>query len=621
MYKDRLRKWGITKNVKASDINTLHLMNRSNNGRHNTITTPSPPDRHQDGAAPSDSSTSPRSFSSSPGSSEQPTREPEFFIVGSRIIRSDRLQQALQRRAALARRAMAKTDRQSHPYPVPMRPPETLGQRQKNQIDGPFLEDLPAGAARLVWQGGRRDSSIIRPVTATCPTPYCYQPAAPVRLRLPEQILQNSQAFIQGLFDLPLPPASPSSSRVLISPHSPIQTLRLTFEETLGTLTHLDPTPNRTRFAFSSLNAAFALFRPCITGTSSTATTTTVTPAHNHDPQFLLILTQLLALCIYFRRPEILSLLVGYLHELTAVVLGATHPLARVCRDLWEMATTVTTTRKRRKGGLHEGRWEKEKDEEEEKLMIRRMSDICQNLAESSWRLLSTHLYPHAHQIDDVFVHLTATYGDVLDSLGRADKNEAFLRYVLEERMMSPPPPAPPPPHSIPPNDDDDTDPSLSSFTLPTITEEPPSSSSPVRIDLRIRLEVHLILALRRRGKYPEALARIHRIRAEIAQLSNSHSPSHAHLDEDAIADMNYEALRVNGLCEIGRGDLAQGRALLEEAFELMQATRGRYHPRTTRALRDCVRWAEQGSLGQEGLMRELEERLARVSLEGEGLL
>lgn len=299
-------------------------------------------------------------------------------------------------------------------------------------------------------------------------------------------------------------------------------------------------------------------------------------------------------------------------------------------------------TRKRKRGGGGRGggvgrQGDRDRDEEEEEEeaeaaaveeednMLRRMNDICKIVAEACWRLFRAHLYPHPHLIDDVFVHLTAAYGDVLDSVGREDENEAFLRYVVEEMMMSPqPPPSPspsPPPHPIPPDDNDDNDDdddegtntSLSSVPSPPIIR---ASSSPVSLDRRIRMEMHLVLALRRRGKFPEALTRLHRIRAEIAQLS-----SHNEDDDNRIAELTYEVLRLSGLCEIGRGELVKGRALHWEAFELMQAKRGKYHPRTTRALRDCVRWEEQGSPGQEGLLRELEERLARFSLEGEGLL
>lgn len=580
MYKDRLRKWGIAKNIKTSDINTLELMN------HSTIKhsgppplTPSP-EHHQH---------------QSPDQQQQP----EFFVVGSRVVRFERLQQALQRRAAVARRATMKND------------PRQINLINVNASDSipPFLVNLP-GAARRMHH---------RPLAPTSPTTY--QPLAPETFRIPEQILQNSHAFIQGLFDFPSS-SSPSSS-ALISLRGPIQTLHLTFEETIGNLTQLRATPQRTRLAFQSLDTAFALLRPCLT---------------SHDPQFLLILTQLLALCVYSRRLEIMGMLLGYLQELTAVVLGAGHPLTRVCRDLRTMAMV---TRKRKRGGGGRGggvgrQGDRDRDEEEEEEeaeaaaveeednMLRRMNDICKIVAEACWRLFRAHLYPHPHLIDDVFVHLTAAYGDVLDSVGREDENEAFLRYVVEEMMMSPqPPPSPspsPPPHPIPPDDNDDNDDDdEGTNTSLSSAPSPPSiraSSSPVSLDRRIRMEMHLVLALRRRGKFPEALTRLHRIRAEIAQLS-----SHNEDDDNRIAELTYEVLRLSGLCEIGRGELVKGRALHWEAFELMQAKRGKYHPRTTRALRDCVRWEEQGSPGQEGLLRELEERLARFSLEGEGLL
>lgn len=146
-------------------------------------------------------------------------------------------------------------------------------------------------------------------------------------------------------------------------------------------------------------------------------------------------------------------------------------------------------------------------------------------------------------------------------------------------------------------------------------------------------MEMHLILALRRRGKYPEALDRLGRIRAELGLSSFSSFPpstlsisitQQQHYDisvhgdgDDATAELIYEVLRIDGLCELGGGDSQKGRALLWEAFELMQRTKGKYSPRTTRALRDCVRWwGEPDEAAM--LMRDLEERLPRFSLEGE---
>lgn len=213
----------------------------------------------------------------------------------------------------------------------------------------------------------------------------------------------------------------------------PVQRLRLTCEETMGNLNQLQGTQNPTRFAFQFLDDAFSMIRPCLTA---------------HDPQLVLILTQLLALCVYFRRPEIMALLLGYLRELTVVVLGGHHPLTVLCRELQglcrEEEKQAGEQKEKEKGGPG-GRGKKEAVVAKE----RRMVEICKLTAQSSWHLLRTRLYPSggAHdRIDDTFVHLTAAYGDVLDSLGRADENEEFLRQVVEEieRLPDHPPSSPP---------------------------------------------------------------------------------------------------------------------------------------------------------------------------------
>lgn len=225
------------------------------------------------------------------------------------------------------------------------------------------------------------------------------------------------------------------------------------------------------------------------------------------------------------------------------------------------------------------------------------MAEICQRTAESSWHLFRIRLHPRfkltgrQRHINATFVHLTAAYGDVLDSLGRLDENEAFWRSVLEDIQKG--------------------------FTIsPYLT----------------RLEMHLIYALRRSGNYLEALNRLERIRDELHNnYSSWSSPStpptsatnqlhqRRPYEEDtpilvhhtAMTELKYEVLSVHGLCEVEGGDAKNGRAILREAFELMEKTYGTDSPRTTRALRDCVQCCGDPDRQLE-LMNGLGERLAR---------
>lgn len=595
MYKDRLRKWCIAKNIKASDINTLQLM-ATTKCKVVSQTVSSPDHQHHHHPDLPDNP-----YQAHQQTPPPPQSTPEFYVVGSRVIRSDRLQQAIQRRTAMARRAMMRKDHNT----VSSTPPP------QGWTDDSFL------------LSGCRPPFFVPILQSSSSPPTMsryYQPLAPEALRVPEKILQNSHAFIQGLFDLSSPSSSagPRPSRpslINLCLGGPVQRLRLTFEETMCNLNQLQSTQNTTRLAFQSLNDAFGMIRPCLTA---------------HDPQLVLILTQLLALCVYFRRPEIMALLLGYLRELTVVVLGGHHPLTMLCRELqrlcYEEEQAEQEQEEQEKGGPW-GRGRKEAIIGKEG----RMAEICKLTAHSSWHLLRTRLYPPGRardQIDDTFVHLTAAYGDVLDSLGRADENEEFLRQVVEEMEMRP---------DLPPysasdgceKDESDYTNNASNKNSSTTHEAPLERIS--NKNRRIRMEMHLILALRRRGKYPEALDRLRRIRAELG-LSSSFPPStlatfttqqqHHNIsvdddDDDATTELIYEVLRINGLCEIGGGDIQKGRALLWEAFELIQRTKGKYSPRTTRALRDCVRWwGEPGEVAV--LMRDLEERLARFSLEGE---
>lgn len=77
------------------------------------------------------------------------------------------------------------------------------------------------------------------------------------------------------------------------------------------------------------------------------------------------------------------------------------------------------------------------------------------------------------------------------------------------------------------------------------------------------------------------------------------------------MTELKYEVLSVHGLCEVEGGDAENGRAILREAFELMEKTYGTDSPRTTRALRDCVQCCGDPDEQLE-LMNDLGERLAR---------
>lgn len=256
--------------------------------------------------------------------------------------------------------------------------------------------------------------------------------------------------------------------------------------------------------------------------------------------------------------------------------------------------------------------------------MMARMGEICKIVAEASWHQFSAHLLPPpspgpnrggpssssspstSFSQLDTFIHLTSAYGDVLDSLARHDECETFWRYVVEEMM--------PPPLCA----DQEPEAEVEATT-------PVTTVATIPLDRGIRLELNLILALRRRQKYPEALRRLERIHTEVRLLHKDRLRDTSHEEEDGgddendddenIVELTYEVLRIHGLCEVNSGgDVHKGRRLLWEAFEWIQEKEGKYSPRTTRALREVVRWGEP----DEVLVREFEERLAKSGLETE---
>lgn len=651
MYKTRLRKWDIAKNVKTSDLMNALAQNRI---LKTTTTTSSSNHKKRAAAAASSSSidhheqqqqatiphpdnttttnTYPSSFTNLQG--QQQKQPPELLKVGHRLIRSDRVQQAIQRRAAEARRAMMKNHGQF--YPPPLWPQGWDGHSHSSPHHHHYerrgtIRNFDPGAGLMFL----------------APTAMYYQPHDPESFRVPERILQNSHAFIQGLFEnsqQPPPPPPhhhhhhhhhiqpqqqkrilPPTPSALIPLKGPVQHFRLLFEETINSLLTM-PTPRLTRLALQNLDDAFASIRACLTA---------------NDPQFVLVLTQLLSLCLWSGHPEILGMLVRYLRELTKVVLGLQHPLSQICRELSSLllvASTSTTApgvgKGKRMHGLNDStkiinnmfdgggggggggnvdatispstpgivsyhdRGERHAmATQQEKEMMARVTEICKVVSEACWRQFSAQYTTHGHALDDTFVHLTSVYTDVLDSLGFANENEALLRYVVDDMMSS---------SSSSPGKEEEGEEDLQA-------EQPgrPRTGTQMQVPVirRISMEMHLILALRRREKYTEAIQRLNRVRDELSMLSPENT---------TVQELTYEVIRINGLCELGRGNTHQGRQLLWEAFDFTQVTKGKYASRTTRALREVVRWGEPDDPMVLELTRDLEERLGRVSLEGE---
>lgn len=435
MYKDRLTKWRISKNVRASDITTIV---------------------RKDDAAGGEASA------------------PEFYKVGDRLIRADRLQQAMQRRATVARRALKNdTKTRGSASPSPLSP----------------------------WDFAR------------CTTPLSPQMSLPDNIRIPESILLHSRGYVLSTFE------STNADGVVvdIKLEGPVHRCHMAFEETLANLSLLS---GLDRVAFKALDGAFDLIRPCLL---------------DRDPQFIVVLMQIMSLCIWFKKPDIMQMLVSYLHDLSKVVLGPVHPVTLICRDL------------------------KLADEETSR-------SICKLAAEAAWHQFRGYLYPF--RIES-FVRLTATYADILDSLRLNDEREAFLRYVVRS-----------------------CDPEL------------------VPVEQRLHLELHLVMCLRRQDKFPEALRRLDQVRQDIMD----NEPALMRESEERCVELTYQALRINGLCECDGGDAEKGKGFFREAFELMQEKMGPYSPRTTRALRDLVRYSGH----DEELMRDLEDRLTRFSLDAD---
>lgn len=447
MYKDRLTKWRISKNVRASDITTIV---------------------RKDDTAGGDASA------------------PEFYKVGDRLIRADRLQQAMQRRATVARRALKnETKNQGTASPSPGW--ETL-------VTGPLSP----------WDFAR------------CTTPLSPQISLPDNLRIPESILLHSRGYVLGTFET----SKVDGVMVDLKHEGPVHRCHMAFEETLANLSLVS---GLDRVAFKSLDGAFDLIRPCLL---------------DRDPQFVVVLVQIMSLCIWFKKPDIMQMLVSYLHDLSKVVLGPKHPITLICRDL--KLADVETSR-----------------------------SICKLAAEAAWHQFRGYLYPF--RIDS-FVRLTGTYADILDSLRLNDEREAFLRYVVGS-----------------------CDPEM------------------VPVEQRLHLELHLVMCLRRQGKFPEALRRLDQVRQDIMD----NEPTLMRESEERCVELTYQALRINALCECDGGDAEKGKGFFREAFELMQEKKGPYSLRTTRALRDLVRYSGH----DEELMRDLEDRLTQCSLDTESFV
>lgn len=455
MYKDRLTKWRISKNVRASDITNIVTKE----------------DALGDAAGPAR----------------------DFYLVGDRLIRADRLQQAMQRRATVARRVLksgARKCESASPSPSP----------------SPSWQSSVASAPASPW----------KVIMGHGTTPLSPQVSLPDMLRLPESILLNSRGYILGTFE------SIKVDGVVadLKHEGPVHRCRMAFEETLA---NLGLVQGLDRVAFKSLDGAFDLVRPCLL---------------DRDPQFIVVFLQIMSLCLWFKKPEIMQMLVSYLHELSRVVLGPSHPITLICKDL--KTADVEASR-----------------------------HICKLAAEAAWHQFRGYLYPF--KIDS-FVRLTGTYADILDSLDLNDEREVFLRYVVNS-----------------------CDPEL------------------VPIEQRLHLQLHLIMCLRRQNKFPEALERLDRIRQDIMD----NEPTLMRESEERCVELTYQALRINGMCECDGGDVEKGRDFFRQAFQLMQEKKGRYSPRTTRALRDVIRYSEP----DEALMQDLEDRLAQFSLETENFL
>lgn len=306
MYKDRLTKWRISKNVRASDITTIVRKDDNVGG---------------DASAP------------------------EFYKVGDRLIRADRLQQAMQRRATVARRAL-KNDTKTRGVASPSPGWETLA-------SGPLSP----------WDFARYT------------TPLSPQMSLPDNIRIPESILLHSRGYVLGTVET----ITVDGGIVDLQLEGPVHRCHMAFEETLANLSLV---PRLDRVAFKSLDSAFDLIRPCLV---------------DRDPQFVVVLMQIMSLCIWFNKPDIMQMLVSYLHDLSKVVLGPNHPITLICRDL-KLADAETSR------------------------------SICKLAAEAAWHQLRGYLYPF--RIDS-FARLTMTYADILDSLRLKDEHEAFLRYVV----------------------------------------------------------------------------------------------------------------------------------------------------------------------------------------------
>lgn len=448
MYKDRLTRWRISKNVKASDIKSIV--------------------RKEDALGD--------------------TTGPEFYTVGDRLIRADRLQQAMQRRATVARRVLKNGARKLE---------------SESSSPGPAWASLVSSPSPS-WACMRES------------TPLSPQISLPDAFRMPESVLVHSRSYILGTFES----IKVDGAVVDLKHEGPVHQCRMAFEETLA---NLGLVQGLDRVAFRSLDGAFDLVRPCLL---------------DRDPQFIVVFLQIMSLCLWFKKPEIMQMLVSYLHELSRVVLGSNHPITRICNDL--KTADVEASR-----------------------------HICKLAAEAAWHQFRGYLYPF--KIDS-FVRLTGTYADILDSLDLNDEREAFLRYVVSS-----------------------CDPEL------------------VPVEQRLHLELHLIMCLRRQTKFPEALERLDRIRQDIMD----NEPTLMMESEERCVELTYQALRINGMCECDGGDVEKGREFFRQAFQLMEEKKGRCSPRTTRALRDVVRYSEP----DEALLRDLEDRLAQFSLETENFL
>lgn len=447
MYKDRLTKWRISKNVRASDITTIVK---------------------KDDSAGGDAS------------------GPEFYKVGDRLIRADRLQQAMQRRATVARRAL-----------------KNESKTQGSATLSPGWELLTPGPLSP-WE--------FAPGTA----PLTPQISPPDSIRIPESILLHSRGYVLGTFET----TKVDGVVVDLKHEGPVHRCRMAFEETLANLSLV---VGLDKVAFKSLDGAFDLIRPGLL---------------DKDPQFVVVFMQIMSLCLWFKKPDIMQILVSYLHDLSRVVLGSNHPITLICRDL--KLADVETSRQ-----------------------------ICKLAAEAAWHQFRGYLYPF--DIES-FVRMTGTYADILDSLRLNDEREAFLRYVVNS-----------------------CDPEI------------------VPVEQRLHLELHLVMCLRRQDKFPEALKRLDQIRQDIMD----NEPTLMRESEERCVELTYQALRINGMCECDGGDAEKGKNFFKEAFQLMEEKKGRNSPRTTRALRDLIRYSGH----DEELMRDLEDRLTRFSLETDNFL